>query len=375
MEVLDLGVTRVPQEKCVTCGPAVARMVIGAGAPSECTLVKAIVKFASINPPNGCFLTSPEALSNALTGATGREFRVERRGTLAEVNRLIVNVLEDHRIAVPVVVEQCAHWIVASGMIYEENAGLVQVSTFIIDDPYNSCLDCIHETPITPCRDVSFVENVPAAEWRSKWLNGCDCPTSPSQFICVVPIEATDGPRQVKELVPEDPGPGLARSVDASDLSSLEESVRHADQLYGLSMHETFGSALEGASVLAAREVESQAGSYILTEVGKPAGVTARFLFTPGTGSLISARAFKEPVDTLVRPVDEGRQILHTWRIKNNVEAAIEEALTEGTQWRWEPTQEFGSRYFPFYTVGEGDARTYLGTNKAVYKNLHKARA
>jgi hypothetical protein len=378
MELLDLGVDLILQETCITCGPAVARMVHGAGArlESEIDIFSLVVDFMRIQP-NQCFETSPEALAEVLQSVTGDSFRVVRHGSVEEANKLIANVLIDHRTPVPVLVGDCSHWIVASGLVYLEDLGTIQLATFIIDDPYNPCITCSSGGVLTPLCVAGrfsshFVDKVPAAEWRQSWLTGCDC-TPPKEFICIVPSRASEGTREVIDLVEEDPGPDFDRPIVIGDLPDCLESAKIR---YSLNVHPAFARSLEGARVLDAREVQRNEGTYFLTEIGQPGAVTALFLFNSKNGGLMGARALKSPIDKfLPTPIHELQQTLRAWRNRNNVGLLLEESLTEEVPFSWVPSREFRSPYFPFTVLGDGIDRVYLGLNGAIYKNLQKAKA
>jgi hypothetical protein len=376
MKIHDLNIDPVLQESCVTCGAAAARMTVGAGAPSEQEMAARISVFMQQHV-NNCFITSPEALADSLSAFSGRSFRVERRQNIKKINRFIVNVLLDRRLPVPVLIKQCAHWIVASGLIYEEDQYGVAVSTFIVDDPFNPCLDCNSNGMVNPlCNGGQFggivEDEIPAAAWRKRWLTPCDCEAE-RELVCVVPGDAMDGPRDVREWAPEDSGPSeLFKPINTGDLDTC---LQRAKSLYGLETSEKFRIALDGARILRARVVSAEEGAYFLAEVGRER-TTALFLFDRVDGSLISAKALGEEIDRLLpgTPVDMRKEV-QAWRTRNGIAVPFESSLNENTPLTWKPTREFRSPYFPYLEMEEGGGRLFMGINRMVYPKLHAAKA
>jgi hypothetical protein len=375
MELHNLEIDTILQQTCSTCGPAVARMVLGPSAPQEAILFRQIL--ASMGRRDPCFVSSPEAVADVLGSVMRRGFRVERRRTVDEVNKVIVNALFDQRLPVPVLVKGCQHWVVASGFLYSDESSKIEISTFVINDPYNTCLDCDHNGVTAPqCQQGGFSgdsgDGVPASEWRKNWLTGCKCERDKEELICVVPAEAADGPRDVGDLTIVDPGFG--RPLGFEDLG---DRVDRLVNLYGLWLLRAFSNSLEGASVGNARKVLSDQGTYYLTEVGRTEGVTALFLFDQSTGALISARALKAPVTrVLPESIEQLRGILRAWRDEHHIEESLEEALTNDTPLRWKFSNEFKSQYFPFLEIGDNNRRIVIGINGVVYgRELREARA
>ena len=187
----------------------------------------------------------------------------------------------------------------------------------------------------------------------------------------MVPASATDGPRDVSELVI--PGPGFGRPIEVGDLDvCLEYSVR----VYALSKHKAFERSLAGANVRKAAMVNHDTRAYFLTEVGTSEGVTALFLFDRETGSLISARALETPVTKfLPESIEETKNNIRNWRNRAHIEKPLEEKLIEYPPLRWESSREFGSPYFPFMEIGGEADRVFLGINGVAYRYLREARA